>query len=203
MECQTRTRTLSRLLWTPALLLAFCLPVHADSTPAGEPAPKASAPAAKAKPAGKLQKKRSPRYSKATLSAFQPDPAQWAPKTDASPGPVPSAASLLSPVVQLRPQDSGADGDPLPINTEAETPLAQLMELEQGRKPSSKSSQLPSQEEGLALSRATAVPVAGDGGGVSDEAQAKVEKGVNSGPMNLRVKKQAVQMSVEIPLGSP
>jgi len=199
----SQARYLARLLCLPVLLLACSLPAQAQpAPPTARPLLVTAAPATKPKPkpASKSRTKRPPHYSKATLSAFQPSPAQLAPKADAAPGPAPSPATLLSPVVQKRPGDASPAADPLPVTTESDTPLAKLMETDNTPRPSSKSRQLPSQEEGLALSRATAMPVANENGaGVSEEAEAKVEKGLDTGPMNLRLKKQALQMSVEIP----
>lgn len=200
-------RYLTPALCVPALWLACCLPVHAGVVAAPEAPGLMTAAASPAKPVSKPRQKRPRRYSKATLAAFHPDPAQLAsqPQADAIPGAPANAATLLSPVVQNRPAVIEAKADPLPVTAEPETSIAKkLMEAGETPKVVSKTRQLPSQEEGLALSRATAVPVAEDStGGVSEEAEAKVEKGVDTGPMNLRVKKQALQMSVEIPLGSP
>jgi len=200
-------RPLVLSLCLPALWLACGLPVHAGSIASPESAGLMVAATTPAKPASKPRQKRPRRYSKATIAAFQPDPEQLAtkPLADAVPGPTANAATLLSPVVQNRPAVTDAQADPLPVTAEPETSIAKkLMEAGETPKVVSKTRQLPSQEEGLALSRATAVPVADDAtGGVSEEAEAKVEKGVDTGPMNLRVKKQALQMSVEIPLGSP
>lgn len=194
---------LVRSLCLLALWLACSLPVNAGVVGVPDSQALMAASAAAAKPASKPRQKRAPRYSKATIAAFQPDPEQLAPKpeADAIPGPTANAATLLSPVVQKRPDVIEAKADPLPAATEPETPIAKkLMEAGEAPKVVSKTRQLPSQEEGLALSRATAVPVVDDStGGVSEEAEAKVEKGVETGPMNLRVKKQALQMSVEFP----
>ena len=199
------TRPLVRLLCLPALCLACQLPVQAEPLAASGTSSQMTAAAAPTKPASKSRHKKAPRYSKATIAAFQPDPERLIAKPDTTPDPSANAATLLSPVVQKRPVMTGPEADPLPTAVEPETPIAKkLMEAGQATKVVSKTRQLPSQEEGLAIARSTSVPVAEDASvGVSEEAEAKVEKGVETGPMNLRGKKQALQMSVEIPLGSP
>lgn len=208
MDTQIALRQ-TRPLCLPALLLACCLPWQTQAAGAAPTNPipglEAGAAVSSAAPRSKQLRRKTGRMSKATLSALQPGVGEHL-----NAGPVPPAgsvsAALLSPVVQRSPAaPAAALADPaLPtvgIDTSPETPLAKLLEPDSNvRKVSDKNRPLPSQEEGLALAQATSVPKASPDEGVSEQAEAKVEKGVESGPMRVRVRKQALQMSVEFPV---
>lgn len=176
------------------LLLVLSLPVAAPADgPADAPAP--TERVAKAKP-------RKPRLSPTSLTApaVEPDPAPVI-------APSNTAAARLSPVLRRLPETEATEAEVearLPVvPPEPETALTKAIAAAGSGspvKPSDKGRPLPAQEEGQALARATAVPEEDEAtGATGEEAVAKVENGVETGPMRLRVRKQALQMSLEIP----
>ena len=184
-------------LGLPALLLLACgLQAQAEPAPAPGAVPTASAlaaawaapkpAAAKPRPA-KPRKPQPRRYSKATLNAYQPDPAQLMLQSDTAPPAAPGPA---------------AAGDQIPAVAAPDDPLSKLLEADQPTRPAgNKHRPLPAQEEAQALSRAAALPdeQTREDPAQSEKAEGKVEQGLETGPMRLQVRKQAVQMSVEIP----
>ncbi|MDP3858816.1 MAG: hypothetical protein Q8Q73_13750 [Stagnimonas sp.] len=186
----------------PALLLLLVCGLPAQAAPEAVAAPAAvpgtggaAAAGVTPKPAAaqprpaKPRKPRPRRYSKATLNAYQPDPAQLILQSDTAPPAAPGPDAVVA-------------ADQIPAATVSETPLSELLETDQPTRPAgNKHRRLPAQEEAQALSRAAALPdeQTQEDPTQSEKAEGKVEQGLETGPMRLQVRKQAVQMSVEIP----
>lgn len=155
--------------------------------PVAKPAPLASKPTAvpvrKAATRGKSR-----RLSKATLAALQPVSLPAVADAPAAP----AALAHLSPVVKQR---ASTSTDSAPV---ADSPLARALDTSTTGSARQVSTQvLPAQEEALALARQQAAPEVA--ASLPEEPGARVRKDVETGPMRLRVRRQAVQMSVEFP----
>lgn len=168
-------------------------PVMAERAPpptAAMPANPVKAPAPVSR--SKADRRNKPkRLSKATLAALQPGAGTQAVAVMAPAG---NLVAPLSPVVRDRHPARQAEA---PAAVESPLARALIAPPAMTRKVSSAGQVLPAQEEALALARQQAAPeVAAT---LPEEPGARARKDVETGPMRLRVRRQAVQMSVEFP----
>lgn len=182
------------LVSTPVRAAPSAVPIAATPLAAGlAPAPAAKPALPATRPASAVPRKpasrnKSRRLSKATLAALQPVSLPAAADAPAAP----AALAHLSPIVKQR-ATANEGGETVPAS-----PLARALDTPISSPARPVSTQvLPAQEEALALARQQAAPEVA--ASLPEEPGVRARKDVETGPMRLRVRRQAVQMSVEFP----